>query len=73
MTRRYTEGTKVEWDWDESEGQGLVSETFTRDVTRIIKGAEVVRHASEDTPAYLIEQDDGARVLKSHTEVRKSF
>ncbi|MCP4278978.1 MAG: HVA1 family protein, partial [Alteromonas sp.] len=30
------------------------------------------REASDSDPAYLIEQDDGSKVLKSHSEITKS-
>ena len=38
----------------------------------IIKGSKVSREASKDDPAYLIEQEDGDEVLKSHSELRKA-
>ena len=38
---------------------------------KTIAGTEVVRDADEDNPAYLVEQDDGDRVLKSESELRK--
>lgn len=65
-------GTTVEWDWGNGTGKGVVQKTFTSKVTRIIKGKEVTRNASDDYPAYLIEQEDGDRVLKSHSELRKA-
>lgn len=68
----YNKGTMVEWDWGNGTGTGKVTETFTEKVTRTIKGNEVTRDASSDEPAYMIEQDDGDRVLKSHSEVRKA-
>ena len=36
-----------------------------------IKGTDVSRNATDKEPAYLIEQDDGDRVLKSHSEIQK--
>ena len=42
-----------------------------RQVTRTIKGNEVTRNATDDDPAYLIEQEDGDRVLKSGSELTK--
>ena len=47
---------------DGGKGKGLV--------TRLV--LHVARNASEDEPAYLIEQEDGDRVLKSHSGVTKS-
>ena len=67
----YAKGTKVSWRWGAHTAEGTISRQFTSDVKRTIKGTEVKRHASQDEPAYMIEQDDGARVLKSHSELRK--
>ena len=62
-------GDTVEWNWGNGTGTGKVTERFTSKVTRTIDGTDVTRDASEDEPAYLIEQDDGDRVLKSSTEL----
>jgi len=64
-------GDTVEWNWGNGTGSGKVTERFTSKVTRKISGTEVTRDASEDEPAYLIEQDDGDEVLKSVTELTK--
>lgn len=68
----YQKGTKVEWSWGNGTGTGKIAERFTDDVTRTIDGTEVTRKASSDEPAYMIKQDDGDRVLKSHSEVTKA-
>jgi hypothetical protein len=68
----YKTGTKVKWNWGNGTGTGEITERFTDDVTRTIKGNKVTRNASSDEPAYLIEQHDGDRVLKSHSEVSKA-
>ncbi|MEM9734494.1 MAG: DUF2945 domain-containing protein [Pseudomonadota bacterium] len=68
----YSTGAKVEWNWGNGKGSGKIDEVFTEKVTRTIKGNEVTRDASNDEPAYLITQEDGDRVLKSHSEVSKS-
>jgi len=62
-------GDTVEWNWGNGTGTGKVTERFTSKVTRTIDGTEVTRNASDDEPAYLIEQDDGSTVLKSSTEL----
>jgi hypothetical protein len=62
-------GDKVEWNWGKGTGSGRVVERFTDDVSRSIKGNSVTRKADESCPAYLIEQEDGDRVLKSHSEI----
>ncbi|RLQ86939.1 DUF2945 domain-containing protein [Notoacmeibacter ruber] len=72
MAKDYPANTKVEWDWGNGTAQGKVQEKFTEEVTRTIDGTEVKRDASDDNPAYLIEQDDGHRVLKKHSELRKA-
>jgi hypothetical protein len=68
---RFRKGAKVEWTWGAHTAQGKVAESFVEDVSRTIKGETVKRKASREEPAYLIEQEDGDRVLKSHSELRK--
>ena len=65
-------GDEVQWNWGSGTGTGKVTERFTEKVTRIIDGSEITRDASEDEPAYLIEQEDGDRVLKSVTELEQA-
>jgi hypothetical protein len=38
---------------------------YAQKITKSIKGKNVTRTASDDEPAYLIEQEDGDKVLKS--------
>lgn len=68
----YSKGTKVEWDWGNGTADGKVQESFTKSVTRTLKGSEVTRNGSDDDPALLIEQEDGDQVLKLASEVRKA-
>ncbi len=68
----YEEGTEVEWDWGDGTARGAVTNVYTQKITKTIKGTEVTRKASDEDPAYLIEQDDGDEVLKGHSEVRKA-
>ncbi|MEZ6044182.1 MAG: DUF2945 domain-containing protein [Planctomycetaceae bacterium] len=72
MSKGYQIGTKVKWKWGNGFGEGQVTERFTEKVTRTIKGSEITRSASKEEPAYLIKQEDGDRVLKSHSEIEKS-
>ncbi|WP_296420147.1 DUF2945 domain-containing protein [Pseudooctadecabacter sp.] len=65
----FSEGDKVEWDWGNGTGTGEVVKKYTQKITLKIKGSEVTRDASEDEPAYKIEQDDGDEVLKSGSEL----
>ena len=65
----YTKGDKVEWNWGSGTGTGTVQESFAARVTRTLDGTEVTRDADDGNPAYLIEQEDGDRVLKSESEL----
>ncbi len=69
---KYSKGDQVKWNWGNGMGEGKVSEVFTEKTTLTIKGNEVTRDASEDDRAYLIEQDDGDRVLKGQSELSKA-
>ncbi len=62
-------GDEVKWSWGNGTGTGTVKQIYKDEVTKTIKGNEVTRKASDDDPAYLIEQDDGDKVLKSCSEV----
>lgn len=68
----YSEGTQVEWDWGNGTGTGKIAKKYTQKITLKISGTEVTRDASEDSPAYKIEQEDGSEVLKSDSELRKA-
>ncbi len=72
MVQKHGVGARVEWRWGGGTGTARVEEVFTAKVTRTIKGTEVTRNATEDEPAYLLRQDDGDRVLKSHSELGKA-
>ena len=63
-------GDTVKWEWGNGEGEGTVKEVYTEDVTKTIKGSEITRKASDDDPAYLIEQEDGDEVLKGESELK---
>jgi hypothetical protein len=63
--------TRVKWNWGNGTAEGNIISRSTEDITETIKGNEVTREASEECPAYIIEQDDGDKVLKSHSEVEK--
>lgn len=65
----FSAGDEVRWNWANGSATGRVRERFTERVTRTLEGSEIVRNATPDDPAYVIEQDDGARVLKSHSEL----
>lgn len=65
-------GTQVKWSYAGHEAVGTVAEIFHEKVTRTCQGNEVTRDASEEEPAYLIEQEDGDQILKSCTEVEST-
>jgi hypothetical protein len=63
---------RVRWPWGAHHAEGVIREVFTSRVERTIKGARIVRNGEPDNPAYLIEQDNGAQVLKKHSEVAQA-
>jgi hypothetical protein len=62
-------GTEVRWKWGRSHAEGKVVSIHRDTVKRTIKGSEITKHGSDDNPAYEIEQEDGAKVLKLRSEV----
>lgn len=65
----FRKGSSVTWTWGANEARGKIIERFTTRVSCTIKGTEVTREASHNEPAYLLEQDNGDRVLKSRSEL----
>ncbi|KQN06403.1 MULTISPECIES: DUF2945 domain-containing protein [unclassified Sphingomonas] len=69
MSDSYKKGATVEWSWGNGTATGKVEERFERRVQRTIKGSKITKNGTKDNPAYLIEQDDGAKVLKRGSEL----
>ncbi|MGB0768649.1 MAG: DUF2945 domain-containing protein [Phycisphaeraceae bacterium] len=72
MSNHYNQDDRVQWNWGDGTATGTVVKKYTQKITLKIKGTDVTRDASDDEPAYKIEQDDGDEVLKSHSEVSKA-
>lgn len=66
------EGSKVKWEWGEGTATGKVISTYTKEVTKTIKGSEITREGEEANKALYIEQEDGSEVLKLESEVEKA-
>ncbi|MFD2915840.1 hypervirulence associated TUDOR domain-containing protein [Psychroserpens luteus] len=64
-------GTQVKWNWGNSTASGKVQDTYTKKVTKTIKGNEVTRNGEEGNKALYIQQEDGDCVLKSESEVER--
>ncbi|WP_353473644.1 DUF2945 domain-containing protein [Salipiger sp. H15] len=69
---RFQVGETVRWNWGDGVATGRITERFDRKVSRRIKGHEITRNGSAAAPAFLIEQDDGGRVLKLESELEKT-
>ncbi|WP_110686598.1 DUF2945 domain-containing protein [Salinicola aestuarinus] len=62
----------VKWKWGPHWAEGTVTKKFCETVTRQLQGSEVKRKGTQDNPAYLIKQEDGTRVLKLQSELKKA-
>lgn len=69
MSTKFREGQKVKWSWGTGTGTGKIEKRFERRVQRTLKGSRIVKNGTKDNPAYLIEQDDGDKVLKEGSEL----
>lgn len=69
MGKHFAKGTPVRWNWGGHSAEGTVAERFDRRVQRTIRGEKIVRNGTKDNPAYLVEQEDGGRVLKLESEL----
>lgn len=66
------EGTDVRWAWGDGFGAGTVVERHESSIKRTLDGTEVTRNGSTEDPALVIEQEDGATVLKLESEVERA-
>ena len=64
-------GDKVTWKWGKGTAEGEIVKKHDEPVEKTIQGAHVKRNASKDDPAYEIKQEDGGKVLKSESELKK--
>ncbi|WP_292949860.1 DUF2945 domain-containing protein [Olleya sp. UBA1516] len=64
-------GTEVQWDWGHGTAKGKVEETYTKKITKTIKGTKVTREGTSGNKALFIKQSDGDFVLKSENEVKR--
>jgi len=64
------EGSEVKWKWGDGYASGKVESTFTKTVTRTIKGNEVTRNGEEGNKALYIKTED-SHALKLESEVTK--
>ncbi|WP_066480011.1 MULTISPECIES: DUF2945 domain-containing protein [unclassified Sphingomonas] len=69
MANSFKKGQAVTWHWGSGTAKGKVAERFDRRVQRTIKGSKIVKNGTKDNPAYLVEQEDGGRALKSGSEL----
>ena len=69
MSASHRIGANVTWKWGSGTASGKIVERFERRVQRTIEGARVVRNGSSEKPAFLIEQEDGGKVLKLGSEL----
>lgn len=69
MGQKFQVNQYVKWNYGNGTATGQIKESYKEKVTKKFKGNEVTRNATEDDPAYLIEQEDGDQVLKSETEL----
>ncbi|OLR89687.1 hypervirulence associated TUDOR domain-containing protein [Actinokineospora bangkokensis] len=67
----YRKGSEVSWKWGNGEATAKVVSSHKETITRTIKGEEITRKGSDDNPAYVLEQEDGNRALKLHSELSK--
>lgn len=64
-------GSKVVWNWADWQAEGKVLETFSKEITKTIKGSKITQKWERDNKALFIEQADGDNVLKLENEVKK--
>jgi len=69
MSKAFSKGDDVKWNWGQGQAEATVQEIHTERIERTIDGKTKTRNGTEDNPAYVLEQSDGQRVLKLHSEL----
>lgn len=69
MTKAFSKGDDVKWNWGQGQAEATVSEVHTERVERTIDGKKKTRNGTDDNPAYVLEQSNGQTVLKLHSEL----
>ena len=64
-------GDNVTWKWGKGEAEGKIVKEHDEPVEKTIKGTKVKRNASKNKPAFEIEQENGSKVIKSESEIKK--
>lgn len=72
MTTLLRKGSFVQWTDEDASGRGMIVDRFERRVTQTIRGRRIARHGTAENPAFLIEQSDGAIVLRRRSEVQRA-
>lgn len=72
MSEVIRKGTQVSWKWGSSEATGKVVALHEDHIERTIKGKKISRNGSSDDPAAEIEQEDGTKVLKLRSELKRA-
>tara|TARA_A100000171_G_scaffold38361_1_gene37677 strand:+ start:451 stop:942 length:492 start_codon:yes stop_codon:yes gene_type:complete len=70
VSQKFQVNQYVQWNYGGGTAKGQIKESYKERVTKTIKGNDVTRNASDDEPAYYIEQEDGDHVLKSESELQ---
>ena len=71
MSNTHRVESNVSWKWGSATAHGKITERFDKRVQRTIKGTKVTKNGTPDNPAYLVEQEDGGKVLKRGSELSK--
>ncbi|OKS84753.1 hypervirulence associated TUDOR domain-containing protein [Mucilaginibacter polytrichastri] len=64
-------GDTVHWSWGKGEAEGKIEKKHEEPVSKQIKGTTVKRNATKKEPAYEIKTDEGQKVIKSESELKK--
>ena len=69
MSTAFSKGDDVKWNWGQGQAEATVAEVHEDRVERTIDGKKQSRNGTADNPAYVLEQSNGKRVLKLHSEL----
>lgn len=70
INKYFPVGTAIQWKWMGNVISGVVVESFTEPICKVIKGKAIKRNGTIENPAFLVQSLAGNLALKLQSELQ---